>query len=69
LNIIQAKGAEQNFTWSLYNENGTLLLQKEIQSNDNQVDINLQHLPNGIYFWQASSPSLETKVGKIILIK
>lgn len=56
-------------TWLLYNNTGQVVFQQTLQHNANQINIDTNHLSNGIYFWQVLINGTTLQRGKHIILK
>jgi predicted secreted protein len=59
----------EGIVWELYNSVGILIYQKTIQSTNNQENINIGYLLDGMYFWHLKSKEKILQSGKLLLIK
>jgi hypothetical protein len=59
----------EKIVWELYNNMGILIYQKTIQSTNNQENINIDYLLDGMYFWHLKSKEKIVQSGKLLLIK
>ena len=55
--------------WELYNSIGILQYQKTIQNANNQENINIEYLTDGIYFWHLKTKEKILQSGKLLRIK
>ncbi len=55
--------------WELYNSIGILQYQKTMQKTDNQENVNVDYLLDGMYFWHLKTNEKILQSGKLLLIK
>ncbi len=60
---------QSNVIWELYNSLGILQYKQIVQNADNQENIELGNLLDGMYFWHLKSNEKLLKSGKLLLLK
>ena len=69
--LLLQYSSEKNLetTWKLYNSVGILMYQKSIENANNQENINIDYLTDGLYFWHLKNKEKILESGKLLLIK
>ena len=67
IQVFLSKQFDKNEKWQLFSYSGAMLIDKQILPFQNTLDVNISHLPTGLYFWRLQSKDGTTESGKLVV--